>query len=80
MYAVHRRAAALCALAGILEAVRRIVSGHGSPLDIVIAACALALAGLGLLGAIEPPPASAILPAFLIAGPVPSGLPGESLG
>lgn len=38
-------AAALCALAGILVAVRRIASGRESPLDIVIAAGALAFAG-----------------------------------
>jgi hypothetical protein len=38
-------AAALCALAGILVAVRRIASGQESPLDIVIAAGALAFAG-----------------------------------
>jgi hypothetical protein len=38
-------AAALCAFAGILVAVRRIVNGKAGPLDIVVASGALAFAG-----------------------------------
>jgi hypothetical protein len=42
-------AAALCALAGITVAIRRIASGRESPLDVVIVAGALAFAGVFLI-------------------------------